>query len=195
MRRIRVIEAIAGADFSWAPGDVVEVSEEEAASWADGHRAELADPEDEQVPVQQAPRVVTADGQDLVVVAAVIEEFDAPGADPGSPAHARWAVTVELPTTTSESPEPKEAAVFDPAEHKVDEVLEYLASADEEEAARVLDAEAAAKKPRASIVNVRDDLLAAARERTTSGEQQIAEKAAEASRGGGRGDEFETRQE
>ncbi|MFE0875355.1 hypothetical protein ACFW4X_10805 [Streptomyces smyrnaeus] len=41
MPRIRILQSIAGTDFSWAPGEVVEVSKEGAAAWADGERAEL----------------------------------------------------------------------------------------------------------------------------------------------------------
>lgn len=31
-------------DFSWAPGQIVELDSAEAAKWADGDRAEYADP-------------------------------------------------------------------------------------------------------------------------------------------------------
>ncbi|MFI8531799.1 hypothetical protein ACIGMX_16355 [Streptomyces aquilus] len=203
MPHIKVLEAIAGADFSWAPGDIVELPQEQAEVWADGHRAEWAAADGAAVPVEQAPRVVTADGVELTVVAAVVEDFDAPGTDEDTPPHARWLVTVELPAagpvpasadgTGQEPQQPAEAAGFDPADHKVDEVLDYLATATEEEALRVLDAEGAAKKPRTSIVGARDGVLAAARERAAAGEQQDSEKAAEDSRGGGRGDVYETR--
>ncbi|WP_327655702.1 hypothetical protein [Streptomyces sp. NBC_00483] len=43
MVRIRVLQSVSGLDFSWAPGDVVEVDDEAAAAWADGERAELVD--------------------------------------------------------------------------------------------------------------------------------------------------------
>jgi hypothetical protein len=43
MPRIRILQSIAGSDFSWAPGDVVEVDGAAAAAWADGERAELVD--------------------------------------------------------------------------------------------------------------------------------------------------------
>lgn len=43
MARIRVLQAVGGLDFSWAPGDVVEVDEAAAAVWADGVRADLVD--------------------------------------------------------------------------------------------------------------------------------------------------------
>lgn len=46
MPRIRILQAVAGLDFSWAPGDVVELGDEEAAAWADGERAELVDSPD-----------------------------------------------------------------------------------------------------------------------------------------------------
>ncbi|MFF9129124.1 hypothetical protein [Streptomyces sp. NPDC014806] len=43
MPRIRILQPVAGVDFSWAPGDEVDVDEAAAAAWADGERAELAD--------------------------------------------------------------------------------------------------------------------------------------------------------
>ncbi|WP_327710030.1 hypothetical protein OG912_16780 [Streptomyces sp. NBC_00464] len=43
MLRIRILEAVSGLDFSWQPGDLVELAEEEAAKWADGYRAVWAD--------------------------------------------------------------------------------------------------------------------------------------------------------
>ncbi|RZQ59832.1 hypothetical protein [Amycolatopsis suaedae] len=42
--RIRVLQGVAGADFSWAPGEEVDMPETEARKWADGVRAEYADP-------------------------------------------------------------------------------------------------------------------------------------------------------
>lgn len=41
MPRIRMIQSAAGHDFSWAAGEVVDVTAEQAAAWADGERAEL----------------------------------------------------------------------------------------------------------------------------------------------------------
>lgn len=43
MARIRVLQSVAGLDFSWAPGDVVELDDESAAMWADGVRAEAVE--------------------------------------------------------------------------------------------------------------------------------------------------------
>lgn len=43
MPRIRILQPVAGLDFSWAPGDEVDVDEAAAAAWADGERAELVD--------------------------------------------------------------------------------------------------------------------------------------------------------
>ncbi|MFF1297926.1 MULTISPECIES: hypothetical protein [unclassified Streptomyces] len=203
MARIRVLEAIAGDDFSWSPGDVVELTEKQAEAWADGHRAERADAsEDGPVPdhVQQQPRVVTADGLELEVLTAEMEELPpTAGVDDGT-RWFRWSVTVALPVAAGvqptpgggEEPRPAEVEVFDPTEHKVTEVLGYLATASEEEALRVLDAEAAAPKPRAGIVNAREDTLAAARERAAR-DHESSEKAVDTSRGGGRGDVPETR--
>lgn len=44
MASIRVLQGVAGDDFSWIPGDVVDLSDEEAAKWADGYRAEYVTP-------------------------------------------------------------------------------------------------------------------------------------------------------
>lgn len=50
--------------------------------------------------------------------------------------------------------------VFDPSEHKVDEVIDYLDTADADEALRVLDAEAAGKN-RSTITTKAEAILAA----------------------------------
>lgn len=44
MARIRILQGVAGDDFSWTPGDVVELDDGEAAKWADGYRAEYVTP-------------------------------------------------------------------------------------------------------------------------------------------------------
>lgn len=59
--------------------------------------------------------------------------------------------------------EPEDSGPFDPAKHGAPAVLDYLATADEPEAARVLDAEAEGKA-RKGIVEQRDAILARARE-------------------------------
>lgn len=41
MPRIRMIQAVAGPDFSWDAGTEVDLPGEEASKWADGIRAEL----------------------------------------------------------------------------------------------------------------------------------------------------------
>ncbi|MFJ6561863.1 hypothetical protein ACIQMV_18780 [Streptomyces sp. NPDC091412] len=41
MPRIRILQSVAGLDFSWAPGDEIDVDAATAAAWADGERAEL----------------------------------------------------------------------------------------------------------------------------------------------------------
>ncbi|MFD9515944.1 hypothetical protein [Streptomyces sp. NPDC059979] len=58
MARIRILQGVAGADFSWSPGDEVELSADEAAKWADGYRAEYADPPTSK---QAQPQLATAD--------------------------------------------------------------------------------------------------------------------------------------
>ena len=45
MAKIRALVAVAGHDFSWTPGEVYEVSDEDAEKWADGYRAEMAEEE------------------------------------------------------------------------------------------------------------------------------------------------------
>ncbi|MGW6210939.1 hypothetical protein [Streptomyces sp. NPDC055109] len=218
MTRIRVLEAIAGSDFSWAPGDLVDLPDEQAAVWADGHRAELADGQEPgtgpQFPEMATPRVVTADSVELNVVEAVVEEIDPPDGFEGAETWGRWVVTVVLPQPTpvepdagpiippvveeppapadgdgdpdGETPVPAELP-FDPTEHSNREVLAYLAGVGEEEARRVLDEEAAGED-RAGIRKQRDAVLEAARLR-----QPAPEVAADDSRGGGRGEQPETR--
>ncbi|MFJ6566430.1 hypothetical protein ACIQNU_03360 [Streptomyces sp. NPDC091292] len=151
MPRIRILQSVAGLDFSWVPGDIVEVNDAAAEAWADGDRAELA-PDDAPVTVPATP------GQE------------------------------DTEQGSSEGP-------FDPAAARADDVLTYLATADEAEALRVLDAEAAGKG-RVTITKQRDDILAAARERAAqdpADDPPQAENAAEAARGGGRGPVPETR--
>ncbi|MFJ4990065.1 hypothetical protein ACIP9H_40495 [Streptomyces sp. NPDC088732] len=196
MARIRVLEGVAGDDFSWAPGDLVDLPDDEAAAWADGHRAQWADAEPEAGRVEAHPRVVTTNGDELVVVEAVVEPVEDTGADP---APVRWLVTVEAPTAAPKDGEddvPTSGEPFDPSEHNAADVLGYLATVGEAEALRVLDAEAASAAPRKGIAKERDAVLEQARARDAeqaADEQQATEKAAQVSRGGGRGDEHETR--
>ena len=216
MPRIRVLEGIAGADFSWAPGDLVDLPDEQAAVWADGHRAELADREELvdaglQVEEMATPRVVTVGGVELEVLEAVVEEIDPPDGFVGDESWGQWVVTVALPQpgpaepgsdpeVTEQPPAPVEddpgpeegdpapaEPLFDPSEHSNREVLAYLDTVGEEEALRVLDEEAAGED-RAGIRKQRDSVLAAARLR-----QPAPEVAADDSRGGGRGEQPETR--
>lgn len=219
-RRIRVLEAIAGADFSWAPGDVVELSEEQAAVWADGHRAEFAD-ENGELEVAYAvdhrmPVVVGEDGQELEVIDAEMQRVSAPDGDDDGLSWVRWSVTVRLPARAAEddgpppqSPEdlenqePEQEAEmpeppFDPREHTNKEVLAYLDTVGEQEALRVLDIEANKAdggENRAGIGKNREAVLEAARARDAAagGGQARAEKAADYSRGGGGAEAPETR--
>ncbi|GAB2732737.1 hypothetical protein [Streptomyces bullii] len=57
---------------------------------------------------------------------------------------------------------------FDPAEHTVLQVIAYLAEADEQETARVLDAEAAGEK-RKGLLERREEFLAEAQQRAAGG--------------------------
>ncbi|MEW2567635.1 hypothetical protein [Streptomyces sp. NPDC047070] len=240
MTRIRVLEAIAGADFAWAPGDVVEVSDDQAAAFADGHRAVLADDQDpgEPVPsvVHQQPVVICEDdGQELEVLSATLDEIAAPAGAEDGPRWMQWLVTVRLPSpadpsapavtppgaeeesaasgikspsavmwevgayvgpgSTGEDQEPEEPVVlFDPREHSNRQVLAYLDTVGEEEAIRVLDIEATEGEDRAGIRKQRDAVLEAARQRHPAPRRDPdAEVAADASRGGGRGGQPETR--
>ncbi|MFH8717241.1 hypothetical protein [Streptomyces zaomyceticus] len=59
-----------------------------------------------------------------------------------------------------EEPQDYPQEPFDPAAHDVTDVLAYLEDADHDEALRVLDAEAAAKKPRTTITGKREEILA-----------------------------------
>ncbi|MFJ2568175.1 hypothetical protein ACIO02_35520 [Streptomyces sp. NPDC087568] len=158
MPRIRILQSVAGLDFSWVPGDVIELDDEAAAAWADGERAELA-PDDAPVTAQ----------------AALAQTTDEPPGDGGQ----------------------AESGPFDPAAHSVKDVLTHLDTVDEQEALRVLQLEEKADTPRKGILKERDAILEAARERgqqaPSSADQVAAEKAAEDSRGGGRGDVVETR--
>ncbi|KND29918.1 hypothetical protein [Streptomyces stelliscabiei] len=215
MAQIKVLEAIAGADFSWAPGDIVVVTDEEAASWADGYRAVLLDSDRQDdggkgVPsmVHQQPLVFGKDGQALNVIDATLEPIAPPAGQEDGPEWVRWSLTVSLPLLSSgpdqddggqgddedeeDGVSPAAPALFNPLEHSNREVLAYLDTADYEEALRVLDLEAnEGQPPRAGIVKNRDKVLEAARNR--DGGQAGAEKAAEASRGGGRSEQPETR--
>ncbi|MFM9542321.1 hypothetical protein [Streptomyces turgidiscabies] len=216
MAHIRVLEAIAGADFSWAPGDVVEVTDEEAASWADGHRAVLADEDgDGGVEVryasdERAPVVVGEDGQELEVIDARVEEAEPPDGEDDGLSWSRWRITVRRPVPVPadgdaspgpqdpadlENQEPEEPAVlFNPDEHSNREVLAYLETVGEQEALRVLDTEAAGQN-RAGIAKNRESVLEDARARDAAAGigHAGAEKAADVSRGGGREETPETR--
>lgn len=60
MPRIRILQAVAGPDFSWNPGDEIDLPGEEASKWADGVRGELMRGEALETP-EQAPEPETAD--------------------------------------------------------------------------------------------------------------------------------------
>lgn len=63
MPRIRILQAIAGPDFSWAPGDEVDLPGVEASGWADGIRAELVRGEKTETPESKSPERSTKTGQ------------------------------------------------------------------------------------------------------------------------------------
>lgn len=60
MARIRVLQSVSGLDFSWQPGQEVDLPAEEAAKWADGYRAELVKAEPRQRAVK--PSAETPEG-------------------------------------------------------------------------------------------------------------------------------------
>ncbi|MFG3140764.1 hypothetical protein ACGFZA_31735 [Streptomyces sp. NPDC048211] len=70
---------------------------------------------------------------------------------------------------TQEKEPPADPDAFDPGEHTVLQVIAHLAEADEQETARILDAEAGAKDPRKGLVERRDEFLAEARQRAAGG--------------------------
>lgn len=215
MTRIKVLEAIAGADFAWSPGDLVDLPDKEAAVWADGHRAVLADDQDQGEPmppaVHQQPVVISENGQKLEVLTASIDEIESPGGADGRPGcgWVQWSVIVRLPSPATpadpvvppedpeefEDQEPEEPVVqFDPREHSNREVLAYLDTVGEEEALRVLNIEATEGEDRAGIRKQREAVLEAARLRHPAPRREAgAEVAADDSRGGGRGGQPETR--
>lgn len=67
MPDVRILQGVAGLDFSWSPGEVIGMSEEDAAKWADGVRAELADKVTDEV-ADEAEEVDVADAVEPVVV-------------------------------------------------------------------------------------------------------------------------------
>lgn len=75
MGRIRVLEAVGGLDFSWLPGDLVELPDAQAEQWADGHRAEWADTP----PKLAAPPPAPADEPDKDEAPQVLGPFDPAG--------------------------------------------------------------------------------------------------------------------
>lgn len=160
MARIRILQAISGMDFSWRRGELVDLPDDVAAQWADGVRAELVDQDPPPPPAAAAPVVVGEHGP----------ETSPP--DPEDP----------------EDPDGGDGpSLFDPADHNVGEVLDYLDGVGEEEAMRVLQLEENAEQPRKGIVGQRGSILERAEANDTR------ERAAEVSRGGGRGDGIETR--
>lgn len=54
---VRLKVAVAGADFSWKPEEIVHLPREEAAKWADGERGEYVTPQRETT--NGAPQVET----------------------------------------------------------------------------------------------------------------------------------------
>lgn len=194
MARLRILQAVSGADFSWAPGDLIDVDDDQAAVWADGERAVLVDDQDQggeapaSAEVHHQPVVVSEDGEPLEVLAATLEEIPAPDGAKDGPAWVQWSVTVRLPSADPGDDDPG-SDPFDPAEHSAKDVLAYLEGVGEMEADRVLAAEERAQTPRKGVLDKREAILSRAR----ANDQAAAERAAEASRGGGRGDTIETR--
>lgn len=87
-------------------------------------------------------------------------------ADPGGQAPPLTAAQADPRTQGKQEPEGDGG--FDPAEHTVLQVIAYLAEADEEETARVLDVEAEGEK-RKGLLERREEFLQEARQRAAGG--------------------------
>lgn len=94
MSHIQLIVGVGGLDFSWAPGEVVDLPEEEAAKWADGERAirrrDLDDPQRETTD-RRPPATPNPGGpaRDTTDATPPIERADASTPEhPGDPAEA-----------------------------------------------------------------------------------------------------------
>ncbi|MEU0716836.1 hypothetical protein ABZ498_06595 [Streptomyces lavendulocolor] len=61
MAQIRMLVSVAGADFVWEPGQVVDLPGAEAAKWADGQRAVMVRGEPVETPEasRAAPETTT----------------------------------------------------------------------------------------------------------------------------------------
>lgn len=55
MVAVRILQGVSGDDFSWTPGEVVDMSAEDASKWADGYRAELVRGEEAETPERSRP--------------------------------------------------------------------------------------------------------------------------------------------
>lgn len=55
MVAVRVLAPVAGSDFSWQPGDVVDMPGDQAEKWADGVRAELVRGREPETPERAVP--------------------------------------------------------------------------------------------------------------------------------------------
>jgi hypothetical protein len=60
MPTIRILQAVSGVDFSWSPGEEVDVDGPTAQAWADGYRAELVRGEPAQTPERATRSETTA---------------------------------------------------------------------------------------------------------------------------------------
>lgn len=63
MARIRVLQAVAGPEFSWTAGEEVDLPGEEAAKWADGVRAELVREASPETPEGRTAEPETTEGR------------------------------------------------------------------------------------------------------------------------------------
>ncbi|MYR37050.1 hypothetical protein GTX14_09880 [Streptomyces sp. SID4944] len=99
------------------------------------------------------------------------EDVERARARAGTGAGALTVADAHLPgskTTDPDGETPTDPEAFDPAEHTVLQVIAHLAEADEEETARVLDAEASGEK-RKGLLERRDEFLSEAQQRAGSG--------------------------
>lgn len=74
MPQVRFLQAVAGDDFSYVAGDVVEMPGDQAEAWADGVRGELVRGEMPETPERAAPKAETTAAPTSAKDAAVAAE-------------------------------------------------------------------------------------------------------------------------
>jgi len=72
--QIRILTSMAGPDFSWAPGDIVDVPEKLAKALADGQRAELIKAEKAKPAAAKAAAPTVASGEPVETAQVALTE-------------------------------------------------------------------------------------------------------------------------